>query len=123
MEERYIRYECARGLFVVKIEADCWLFNPGWKVMPSISYFDRPCVMTCQEHNGGTKSYMIHSCRQKHNLVAKCLDKIGKAVINPRIIKPIQAAKYTTSFEMYYQSGSFNRINTCTNSSHGNKSY
>ena len=90
--------------------------------MPSIAYFDNegPFVLTCKEHDGGTKLYMIHPCRWKHNLSAKCSDQIGQAVINPRIIKPIQAAKYTTSFEMYCQSGSFSGINTCTNSSHGN---
>ena len=46
-------------------EYECWLLNPKWKVKPSISFLDGkgPCIMTCRDHDKGTKKLMVHPCR------------------------------------------------------------
>ena len=103
-------------------EEETWLFNPIWQVSPSLAFHKKrgPVVFTCRNHDGGTKLYMIHPCRWKHNLASKRADQLCQAVINPRIIKPVQASKYSTSFQMFQQSGTFNGIDTCSNTSFGN---
>lgn len=100
---------------------DSWYFNPKWEVMPSISFVrgKGPCLMTCQPHHGGTKKYMVHQCRWKHNLAAKEPDQLCQAVVNPRQIKPVKASSYSNSYQMYQQTGSFSGIDTCTQTSYG----
>ena len=57
---------------------DMWLFNPKWKVKPTIAYIEDkgPCILTCNEHDNGTKLFMIHSCRWKHNLPSARSDQL-----------------------------------------------
>lgn len=102
-------------------EIEKWLMNPDWKVMPSISLVEGkgPCVLTCREHDGGTNKFMIHQCKWKHNLPARRSDQLAQVVINPRQLKPIKASKYSHAFQMYQQTGSFNGIDTCTNTTYG----
>lgn len=113
--EDYIRLD-------VDDDDDMWLFNPEWKIKPTIAYVEDkgPCVLTCNEHDKGTKLFMIHSCRWKHNLPSARSDQLCQAVIQPRTLKPIQASKYSMSFQMFQQSGSFNGIDTCSAVSYGN---
>ena len=101
---------------------DMWLFNPKWKIKPTLAYIEDkgPCVMTYNEHNKGTKLFMIHSCRWKHNLRSARSDQLCQAVIQPRIIRSVQASKYSTSFHLFQQSGTFNGIDTCSAVSFGN---
>ena len=77
-------------------EVDYWLFNPEWKVLPSIAFLEGkgPVVLTCKAHDGGTKLSMLHPCRWQHNLSPHCADQIAQAVINPRVFKPMKAAAY-----------------------------
>ena len=101
---------------------DSWIFNPLWRVVPTIIYIEGkgPCVCTCKEHSGGNKYHMIHSCRWKHNLTAKRSDQLTQAVIQPRILRPLKASKYSISFQMFHQTGTFNDIDTCSHTSFGN---
>lgn len=97
------------------------IFNPSWKILPSIQIrVDKgPTVLTCRIHNKGSKSLMIHTCRWIHNLPARKSDQLCQAVVNPRIIKPIQRQKYSTSFQMFEQRGNFNGLDTCSHASFG----
>ena len=53
--EDYIREEDDEGVFC---------FNPEWKILTSIAFLEGkfPCVITCSEHNGGRKLFMVHPC-------------------------------------------------------------
>ena len=96
----------AREDFLNEDEQDfCWLFNPNWKILPSISHIPGkgPCVLTCKEHNRGTKKYMIHTVQWKDNLPAKYPDQLCQAVVNPRTLKPVKPLKYSTSYQMFQQ--------------------
>ena len=96
-------------------------YNPAWKVMPSIAFVDGkgPVVLTCSEHNNGTPKRYIHTCRWQHNLSAKKPDQLCQVVMQPRILKPVQASKYSTSFRMLNQQGTFNGIDTCNAVTYG----
>jgi hypothetical protein len=64
-------------------DEDCWLLNPEWKIKPSIIIVKGkgPMVLTCRDHDGGNKYYMIHPCRQpKHNLASDKADQLCHAV-------------------------------------------
>ena len=100
----------------------CWLFNPKWKILPSISHIPGkgPCVLTCKDHNGGTKKFMIHTVQWQHNLPSKQPDQLCQAVVNPRTLKPVKPSKYSTSYQMFQQTGTFNGLDTCTHTSYGN---
>ena len=105
----------AREDYVRDEEYECWLLNPLWKVMPSIAIFEDtgPVVLTCRDHNGGTKKRMIHPCRQPdHILPAKHADQIAHAIIQCRTIKPVKSTQYSTQYQMHEQRGTFNGIDT-----------
>jgi hypothetical protein len=99
-----------------------WIFNPEWKILPSIAFVENrgPVVLTCYEHDGGTSQFMIHPCRWHHNLSSRKPDQLCQAVVQPRILKPVKASKYSTSFQMFHQTGTFNGIDTCSATSYGN---
>ena len=97
-------------------------FNHKWKVLPSIAFVPEkgPVVLTCNEHDGGTKSLFVHPCSWQHNLPSRRPDQLCQAVLQPRILKPVKASKYSTSFQMFHQSGTFNGIDTCSTANFGN---
>ena len=103
-------------------DEDVLLFNPEWKVLPSITFVEGkgPCILTCRQHSGGTKSLMVHPCRWKHNLPARRPDQLTQVVMQPRILKPIKASKYSTTYQIFSQTGTFNGIDTCSATSYGN---
>ena len=72
-------------------EDELLLFNPDWKISPSIAFVEGkgPVILTCYDHNGGTKKLMIHTCKWKHNLASKHPDQLCQAVIQPRLLKPV----------------------------------
>ena len=43
---------------------------------------------------------------------AKLPDQLCQAVVNPRLLKPIKASKYSTIFQLFHQTGSFNGTDT-----------
>ena len=98
-------------------EYDSLLFNPEWKVLPSLAFIDGkgPCVLTCRKHDGGCKHHYIHPPRQPggHILPSKDNDQLCHAVLRPRTIKQVKAKKYSTSFQIHSQIGSFKGIDTC----------
>lgn len=62
-------------------DEDSWLLNPEWKVRPAIAFVDGvPKVMTCEEHNGGSRNKMIHTCRWSHQLPCEQSDQIAQVV-------------------------------------------
>ena len=83
-------------------DEDHWHFNPEKEILPSISMVNGmgPCVLTCKDHNHGSKLHMIHPCRLKHNLASKIPDQLCQAVIRPRVVKPVQVSTYCSSFQM-----------------------
>ena len=104
-----------------KGDHDRFLFNPLWEVMPSIAYVEGKgqCMLTCNAHNGGTKKLYVHPCRWKHTLPAKRADQLSLVVVQPRILRPVKACKYTNTYTMFKQTGNFNGIDTCSASSYG----
>ena len=103
-------------------EKDYLFFNREWKIVPSLAFVNGkgPLILTCNEHNGGTKLFMVHPCRWQHNLPARKPDQLCQAVMQPRILRPMKASKYSTSFQMFNQTGTFNGIDTCSATSYGN---
>ena len=104
---------------------DRFLLNPEWQVIPSISFVEGkgPCVLTCNAHNGGTKKLFVHPCRWKHTLPARKADQLSQVVVQPRILKPVKASKYTNTYTMFRQMGNFNGIDTCSATSYGDFSF
>ena len=103
-------------------EDDCLLSNSMWKDSRSIAFVEGkvPLILTCNDHDGGTKIYVIHTCRWKHNLPSKLPDQLCQTVIKPRMLKPVKAYTYSTSFQIFQDIGTFNGIDTCSNTSFGN---
>ena len=92
-----------------------WLFNEDWKVLPSICFIQGvPRVLTCRDHNGGSKLFHIHGCRQpNHSLASLKPDQLCHGVLKTRTIKPMQKRIYSNAYQMHEQRGSFNGIDTC----------
>ena len=100
-----------------KGDYDVWLYNPEWGVKPSIVLTSEagPVIMSCRNHNGGTSSHFIHTARLPgHILPSRHSDQYSHAVIKPRTIAPLKAKKYSNSFQMHEQRGTFNGIDTCS---------
>ena len=98
------------------------LFNPKWKVLPSIVFNEKgaPVIMTCRTHDKGTKKKYLHPPRQpNHNLACIYGDQLAHAVIKPRSIKPMKATKYVNTYQMHQQQGSFQGIDTCDVTNYG----
>lgn len=96
---------------------DNWLLNPEWKVMPSVIIDPElgAITMTCNDHDRGNCKYMIHTCRQPdHNLPASRPDQFAPCVNRPRTVKPVKKSKFSTTYQMHEQRGSFNGIDTCS---------
>ena len=105
---------------------DDLLFNTSWKVLPSISFVSGkgPCVLTCREHDGGTKKLYIHPPRQPHHIIPSHKgDQLCHAVIKPRLIRPMVASKFNITYQMHEQRGSFQGIDTCDITNFGDFSF
>ena len=102
-----------------------WLLNDKWKVKPSIAFIEGvPMVLSCKEHHNGSNKFHIHPCKQPfHNLSSSKSDQLCHGVLKPRTIKQLQKSKYSDSFQMHEQRGSFNGIDTCTITNHHNFGY
>ena len=105
---------------------DEWILNPKWKIRPSISFKNNtPFILTCHDHDKGTKLCMIHPCRQPstHNLPSKYSDQLTHCCIRSRTVKPMKHSTYSTGFQMHEQRGTFNGIDTCNVTSYRNFSF
>ena len=113
---QYISY-CRNDYIRFTGDYDCLLLNPNWKVMPSVCLRSPHGVqvMTCKDHDGGSKQCMIHPPRQpKHNLASKYSDQMCHAVIKPRTVTTTKAQQYSNTYQMHEQKGNFNGIDTCS---------
>ena len=94
---------------------DMFLLNPSWKVLPSIAFIEGkgPTVLTCREHDGGSKKAYIHPPRQPHHVIpSQKGDQLCHCVVKPRLIKPMMASSYCITYQMHGQRGSFQGIDT-----------
>ena len=94
-----------------------WLLNPDWKVMPTIviDIEKGPMSLTCKDHNKGNAKYMLHTCRQPDHIIpAMRPDQLAPCVNRPRTVKPVKKSKFSTTYQMHEQKGSFNGIDTCS---------
>jgi hypothetical protein len=94
---------------------DTILLNPKWKVRPTIIIDNEkgPYILTCRDHDGGSKLHFIHTCRQpKHILPPPFPDQLCHACVGSRAVRIMRVAKYCTSYYMYNQVGTFNGIGT-----------
>lgn len=95
---------------------DFWLLNRKWYINPTIMFVDgAPMVMTCNDHNNGTKSFIIHPPRSpsQHNLPSQYSDQLAHCAIRTRTVKSMCKRYYSTSYQMHHQKSSFNGIDTC----------
>jgi predicted GIY-YIG superfamily endonuclease len=102
---------------------DEWLSNVKWRVQPSYAFINGvPYVLTCKEHNKGSRSLMIHTPRQPspHILSSMYSDQICHCVIRSRTVKPLEHKSYSIGFQMHEQRGTFNGIDTCNVTSYRN---
>ena len=69
--DQLVNVNSAREDYIRDEEYECWLLNPLWKIMPSIALFDDtgPVVLTCRDHNGGTKKRMVHPYRHPDHIL------------------------------------------------------
>ena len=107
------RDDCVRDTFE---DYDILDFNPDWRCLPSLCFKPEgaPYIMTCREHDGGTKKLYIHPPRQPYlNLPAPYPDQVCHAVVRPRTIKNMHAKAFSNSYQMYEQRGNFQGIDTC----------
>ena len=91
------------------------LFNPKWSVHPSVAYLKSigPVFLSCQEHNGGTRSHYFHLPFTGSQLPAAVPDMLSHAVLRSRTLRPMKAHKYTNTFQLQKCSGSYCGIDTC----------
>ena len=56
-----------------------WLFNPQWQIKPSVAMCSEGVyILTCRDHDKGTKKNMIHLPRQPlHILPAQFSDQLS----------------------------------------------
>ena len=102
---------------------DCILLNPEWKVLPSVAFIDDkgPYILTCRHHDGGTNKAYIHTPRQPYHVIpSEHGDQLSHAVIKTRFIKPMKAKKFSNTYQMHEQRGSFQGIDTCDVTDYGN---
>ena len=94
-----------------------WLLNPLWKISPAtmLDMQEGLVILTCNDHNKGNSKYMIHTCRRPHHILpAARPDQLAFCVNRPRTVKPIKKSKFSTTYQMHEQKGSFNGIDTCS---------
>ena len=100
------------------------LLNPEWIVLPSviISIDKGPMIMKCQKHNKGCKKMYIHPPRSPthHNLCSKIGDQLSHAILKTRTISPLKVTKYSNTYQIHEQRGSFQGIDTCNVLEYGN---
>ena len=90
------------------------LFNPKWKVKPSIVFVNGvPQVLTCTDHDGGIKDMMLHTCCWEHTLPCNQSDQIAQVVVQSRTIRRGKASAYSNEWQMFEQRGSFSGLDTC----------
>ena len=116
------RVKWARDDFIRDEDSqDALLLNPKWKVSPSIAFIDGcPRVLTCEDHNNGTKDMMIHTCRLPHCLPCAQPDQIAQVVVQSRTIRQGKASAYSTEWQMFEQKGHFSGLDTCNHVEFGN---
>ncbi len=97
-----------------KNELDYFLYNPSWRIAPSI-YFDDMCpvFLTCRNHNKGCKKWYLHPPKNPFGtLPAKSTDQISPAVVVPRTIRMTKAHKYSHAYNMEEMRCHFNGVDT-----------
>ena len=103
------------------------LLNPEWVAMPSCIIDEKygAVFLTCRLHTRGTRKKYVHVPRNpfRHNIPSSIGDQLCHAIIKPRCIKPMKASKYSNTYQMHEQRGSFLGIDTCTIHSIGNFSF
>ena len=83
---------------------DMWLYNPEWKVFPSIAFFNgSPYILSCKDHNGGCKQLQVHCCRWKCNISSALSDQICHAVVKSRTVKHTKVGYNTIGYQMVEQ--------------------
>ena len=89
-----------------------------WRVCPKWYYIDGkgPCILTCRDHDKGTKQKYIHLPRNpfEHNLPSRVGDQLCHVVLKPRVIKPMRAGSYSNTYQMHEQKGCIHGIDTCS---------
>ena len=69
---------------------DVHLLNPSWKILPSISFVEGegPKVMTCREHDNGTRYSYLHLPRIPSHIIPSAKgDQLCHSVIKPMMAK------------------------------------
>lgn len=83
-------------------EADMHLFNPEWKVLPSVYFHDGvgPVFLTCKEHNGGTSFRYFHLPKSHSVLPSRHSESMSLAVFRSTTLKPTVPMKYSNGYRL-----------------------
>ena len=82
----------------------CRLLYSKGRVQPSIRFVDDrgPYIMTCGDHNKGTKKLLIHPCIPPHHILhVSQSDQLCHTVAKSRTLKTLKDFKYSNTFQMY----------------------
>jgi hypothetical protein len=89
-------------------EYDVWLYNPDWKVLPTIVFVKGyPRILTCKDHDGGCNLIQVHCCRWRSNIAAPLSDQVCHAVVKPRTVKNMKVGYNSTGYQMVEQRSSW----------------
>jgi hypothetical protein len=73
-----------------------------------------PMVLTCHDHDGGSYERYVHVMMNPVNglYASENGDQLSMAVVRSRIVKPMKAHKYTTTYQVVKALGGYNGIDT-----------
>jgi hypothetical protein len=104
------------------LDAQIFLWNPKWKIRPSIAFISKkPYFLTCRNHEGGDSGRYLHPpCNPFGSLPSVLGDQLAHAVVRPHTIKAMQAHTYSHSYQMHDMRGCFTGVDTIMLAEHGN---
>ena len=87
-----------------------WDISPCIQVIPDIG----PCILTCSDHDGGSKYQYIHPPHNpvNFNLPARHSDQLAHCVVAPRTIKTMKPHKYSDSYQLSKCQGGYKGMDT-----------
>jgi hypothetical protein len=79
--------------FLERTQDDCILYNPEWRILPSVSILKdgAPYVLTCRYHRKGSSSIYIHPPKNPISTTSSQVgNRLAPAVVSTRTVKPMK---------------------------------
>ena len=98
------------------------LLCPDMEVLPSIGNHRTKgmCVLTCACHSGGTLKRYYHVPRSPFGLMSHAGDQLAHCVVHHRTVKPMAPKRYSNTYQLFMQCGSFSGIGMSCLKTNGN---